>query len=205
MALTRLKVPAIIVAGVIGFGVGVGAGVLTLLGLGFARPAALAEDVPAADGQPGPRGGPGGMPGGRPGGRGGGGPGMGFMGGFGRGPNSKNQLATLVAKLDQLTGKPLAVRLDAAQRKQVEQQLKGLDDAKELSEEDAKKRLDTLLDLLKDQKDTFEAAGYRWPGQRGGGGGGFRPPADVPNPFKEEANSKHLQSLRQQLAHEKTE
>jgi hypothetical protein len=134
---------------------------------------------------------------------GGGGRGMGGRqgGGGGRGPNSKNQLATLVAKLDLLTHKPLAVRLDAQQKDKMREQLKDLDDG-ELSEEKAKERLDALLEILKDQRKTLEDAGYRWPGQ---GGGGFQRPADVPNPFKVEQNEQHLKALRELLAEAPTE
>src|SRR5262245_35791317 len=57
------------------------------------------------------RGGPGGGMMGGPGGPGGGGRGGPGGPGGGRGPNSAAQLATLLAKLDVLTAKPLAVTL----------------------------------------------------------------------------------------------
>jgi hypothetical protein len=114
----------------------------------------------------------------------------------GRGPSARNQLAALVAKLDQLTGKPLAVQLSDEQRAKLREQLEGLDAKDELSDDDAKKRLDAVLDIVKDDRETLEAAGYRWPGQQGG----FRPPADTPNPFKEGQNAQHLKSLHEQLA-----
>jgi hypothetical protein len=143
-------------------------------------------------------GGRGGAGGGAPGGARGGG------GGGGRGaPSPKAQLATLVSKLDVLTEKPLTVNLSAEQQKQVREQLTGLADADELSDDAAKEKLDKLLDVLKDQKDTFEAAGYRWPGAGnaggppgGGGPGGGQQPA---NPFKGEENSKHLKQLTGRL------
>jgi hypothetical protein len=133
---------------------------------------------------------------------GGGGPGGAAKGGMGagkggRGPNPKNQLAALVAKLDLVTGKPPAVQLNDDQKKKVQEQLKGLDAADELNEEDAKKRLDTLLDLLKDHRETLELVGYRWPAQ--GGPGGFQPPPEVPNPFKDEKNAKPLKALQERL------
>jgi hypothetical protein len=130
---------------------------------------------------------------------GGGGRGM----GGGRGPNSKAQLAALVTKLDQLSGKPLQLTLSAEQKQKVGEQLQKLDEEKELKDDDAKKRLDTLLTLLTDQRATLEAAGYRWPGAGQGGGG--RPPAEQPNPFTEEANAHHLKSLRAYLGEKKTE
>jgi hypothetical protein len=66
-----------------------------------------------------------------------------------------------------------------------------------LKDDDAKARLDALLEVLKDQKKTLEAAGYRWPGEGGGFGGGNPPP---PNPFKDQNNHDHLNSLQAQLA-----
>jgi hypothetical protein len=125
------------------------------------------------------------------------------MGGA-RGPNSKAQLAALVTKLDQLSGKPLHLSLSAEQKKKVDEQLQDLGEEKEIKEDDAKKRLETLLTLLKDQRETLEAAGYRWPGA-GQGGGGRQPGADQPNPFTAEANAHHLKSLRAYLEDKKTE
>lgn len=204
MELSRAKVPVIIVSSVISFAVGVAVCALTLVGLGLARnpfaekPAEVREGEAAA--QEGPQGnpmggggrgrGPMGPGGGRGPGRGGGG-----MMGFGRGPTAKDQLAVLVAKLDQLTDKPITLHLNDAQRKKVAEQLQGLEEPKELSDEDAKKRVDALLEVLEDQRTTLEAAGYRWPGE----GGGFRRPANAPNPFKEGDNAKHLKSLRDLL------
>ena len=118
------------------------------------------------------------------------------MGG-GRGPSAKNQLASLVSKLDQLSVKPIKLELSDEEKKKIDEQIHGLDQAAELTDEDAKKRLDALLEVVKDQRVVLEEAGYRWPGQ----GGGFRPPANPPpNPFKEDPNRQHLKSLEDQLA-----
>jgi hypothetical protein len=124
--------------------------------------------------------------------------GMGKMGG-GMRPQSKTQLATLVTKLNQLTEKPLTIELTKDQKAKVQELIKGLAEAEELAEDDAKKRLDALLEVLKESKATFEAAGYRWPGGQGGGGmmGGM--PSTPPNPFKEGAPSEHLKSLEARL------
>ena len=199
--LSKLKVPAIFLGIVGGLGAGVGLGVVGMGFLGYHwEPQSSGGDPREAMAMNGPPPMPGGMMGGggRPPGMGGGRQG----GGGGRGPNSKNQLATLVAKLDLLTHKPLAVRLDAKQKDEVRKQLKDLDDG-ELSEEKAKERLDALLEILKDHRKTLEDAGYRWPGQ---GGGGFpgRAAGDA-NPFKEEQNEKHLKALRELLAEAPTE
>ena len=111
-----------------------------------------------------------------------------------RGPSAKNQLAMLVTKLDLLTGNTLTLTLADDQKKAVEEQVRGLDAATELPEEDAKKRLDALLATLASHKDTLVAAGFWWPGDSG-----FRPPADTPNPFTDEARAKSLKALQQRL------
>ncbi len=201
------KVPTIVSVGVICLALGAGAAVATMHFLGYQKPkpeapvAAGGGAPAAAPGMPGP-GAPGGMMAGPPGGPPGGMPGMGSRGPGGagkggRGPNPKNQLASLVAKLDLVTGKPPAVQLNDEQKKKVHEQLKGLDAANELNEEDAKKRLDTLLDILQDHRQTLEMVGYRWPAQ--GGAGGFQPPPEVPNPFKDEKNAKPLKALQERL------
>jgi hypothetical protein len=126
------------------------------------------------------------------------GPGKGGFGkgGFGKGPGPKFQLVTLINKLDLLTGKPLTLNLDATQKEQIGKQLEGLELAEELSNEQAKERLDAVLAVLKDQRETLEAAGYIWPGK----GGGFKAPPALPgNPFREEGIGQQLQSLRAHL------
>ena len=89
------------------------------------------------------------------------------------------------------------IELSPEKKTKVGELLKGLDQKAELTDEEAKEKLDSLLDQVKDQKSTLEAAGYRWPGEGGGGGRGAAPPA---NPFKEEANSQHLKVLQERLA-----
>jgi hypothetical protein len=131
---------------------------------------------------------------------GGGAPQMGPPGGGPGGfrPQPKSQLARLVAKIDQLTQKPLQLNLTTEQKAKLREQLQGLGDKDELSDEEAKKRLDAILEIVKKDKDTLEAAGYNWPGERGGGRGGSGPPP-APN-FKEGPDADHLKSLQNQLA-----
>ncbi len=183
----RLRAPGVALSVVGGLGLGVALGVLSMWAMGYRL------------GTP-PYAYPGGIP-----------PGMGGMRGImaGRGgemppsmgpPSAeKTQLVGLVDKLDQLTEKPLAVQLSDAQRQQIKEQLKGLADAEELSDDDAKGRLDKLLELLKDQRGTLEAAGYRWPAQAS-----FPPPMPggppAANPFKAEQNARHLKALSERLA-----
>jgi len=202
-----MKVPMIIASSILCLVIGLGVGGLAGIFFGPKMPPWLGgppEHVAEEGNGPPPMakgagGGPpkGGMPpigGGMPGfgGKGGGGP---------KGPTAKAQLNTLVAKLDALTEKPLTVTLDADQKKQIAEQLKGLDAMEELSDEEAKQRLDAILNVLKDQKQPLQATGFNWPGAGGGGGGGgggFGQPQPL-NPFKLEANGKHLQSLQERL------
>jgi hypothetical protein len=116
----------------------------------------------------------------------------GKKGGFG--PTSKAYLTMLVAKLDVLTAKPLSVELTDDQRAKVREQLKGLAGEDDLSEDDAKERLDKLLRILQPQKATLEEAGFLWPG------GGFQLPMNTAdNPFKEGTHADHLKNLDKRL------
>jgi hypothetical protein len=116
--------------------------------------------------------------------------------------NSKPQLVALVAKLDALTDKPLTIELSEGQRKEIREQLRGLADVDNLSEEDATARVAALREALtEDQRDALQAAGFRWSAQGGGGGGlppGLAPPQA--NPFRTEQNSKHLNALTSRVA-----
>jgi len=198
-----MKVPAIIAAAVISFALGAGVSVGAML---VAFPDIYKPKPEGDGGTPDPRlgpqmmmpqgGGPG-RPGGGPGGPGGG---PGGPGGRPAGPNSKSQLATLVNKLEVLTQKPLIIQLDDDKQKKLAEQLQGLEAKEELSEEEAKNRLEAILAIVKDDRETLEAAGYRWPGERPAGGPGGGRPADVPNPFKEGDNNKHLKALQELLA-----
>lgn len=208
----KIRIPAVVLGTLGGLGAGVvlgvalqtayeeatktpenGAASFSLLDVGAARaeakPSASAPQAKRSSGSTNASGPPGGM----------GMMGMGGMGGMGgmmggRGPNSKSQLVTLVTKLNQLTGKPLALTLSDAQKAQVRELLNGLDQDTTLTQEQAKDRFDALLKTLEDQRATLEAAGYRWPG-----GAGPQAPADVPNPFREEGPGKQLNSLRASL------
>ena len=193
--IARLKIPAIFLGVVGGLGAGAGLGIVAMAYYGYHWEPR--EDPDAASNAPGP---PGMMP---PGMMGGGGP-PNMMGGgaAGRGPTSKTQLVSLITKLDLLTHHSLAVRLNDEQKKKVRQQIVKLDEKQDISEREAKERLDALLVVLKDQRETLESAGYRWPGQSGGAG---QPPQSQPNPFREPQNGKHLKSLQNQLEEKKTE
>ena len=185
-----MKVSPIWATGLLCLVVGAGVGFLAGTFLAPARPPKAAGGAAAVGPMPTvSMGGPSESPGGqKEGAAGKGGP---------RGPSAKNQLASLVTKLDLLTSNSLTLSLGDDQKKAVEEQVRGLDAASELADEDAQKRLDALLETLANYKDTFVAAGYRWPGE-----GGLRPPSDTSNPFTEESNAKALKSLQERFAAE---
>jgi len=187
-----LQIPGIVAGSLGGLALGAGVGIVGMAAFGYdtRKPEASGEDQ-RANSQP--QGNRGGMPGGMPG-----------MGGR---PNPKQQLAGLVRKLDLLTAKSLTVSLKPEEKKKVLDQLKDLGKEEELKDEDAQKRLDELVKDLKPYRETFEAAGYRWPGQGGGrggpgggrggpGGGRPQPPA---NPFKQKDSGEALKALEQRL------
>jgi len=191
LPLGKLRIPAGVLASVASLGIGLGLGVLMMGMYGYQvkEPTRKVEsgeggERPVPPGRP-PMGGMMGMP--RGGGRGG-------------APNPKTQLASLVGKLELLSRKP-QLELNDEQRKTIRKQLEGLSDKKELREDDAQKRLEAILDVVKGQKETLAAVGFRWPNAQGGGGGGFQRPATPPaNPFTQEANKKELKTLEQRLA-----
>jgi hypothetical protein len=234
----KLVVPAIVTCGIGCFVAGVAIGVISLAAFGYELKPPTQSNTAGADneggggrGPAGPpggmgmggRGGPGGMGMGGPGGGGRGGPGGGGMGmaavgGGGRAQSPKRQLVNLVEKLELVANKPITVELTDEQRKQVLEQLKGLKEIEDLKEDEAKKRLDALLEVLEKHKETLQTVGFRWPGAGGGGPGGGGPggfggggfggggggfggggPQDAPNPFKEEKDAKVLNALESRL------
>jgi hypothetical protein len=208
MAVLKAKVPAIIAVGIVSMLIGGGIGAVVIRYVDNSGPVKKdGEETAKADtpndggskkGPPDGAGGKGGGKGGFGGGKGGFGGGKGGFGG-GKGgaftPSTKTQLAQLVTKLDVLTTKPLTIQLTAEQKKQAKELLAGLEGAEELSEDDAKKKLEDLLKAVEGHKDTLEAAGFRWPGVAPGGGG---PPSA--NPFKTgEPAADRLKSLQSTL------
>jgi hypothetical protein len=171
-----VKIPAVIGGSVGGLAAGLGVGLLIMTGFGWRL-------EPQKGGTP--PGGPPGMPGGPPGMKGPPGfPGM---------PETpKAQLAALVEKLDRLTGKPLRLTLSDKEKAEVREQLQGLADKKEVSDDEAAKRLGNLIKALKPHKEALVAAGYSWPGDAA-------PSQASPNPFQEEATQAHLKALERRL------
>jgi hypothetical protein len=176
------QVPTVISTGLICFGLGAAVGVAAMATFGASwmpQPKAEAPGVQlAANGSQGR-------------GQSGGGPP--FLGGLGA-ANPKEQLATLVVKLDLLTHKPLAIRLTDEQRTKLREQLQGLSDKEQLDPAEALKRLEEIQKIVESDKGTLEAAGFSWPVPRSAGR-----PTDVPNPFKQEQNGQHLKSLQEEV------
>jgi len=185
MGVGQASVPAIVATGIVCLALGAGAGAVGMkvyqtFKSDAAAPSATDTTAPGgnANGMPG-----GGMPGGGMRGNRGGG-----------GPPVKFQLVGIVTRLDLLTSKQLVLSLSDDQRAKLSEQLKTLD-ADELSDDDAKKHLEAIQEIVKDNKATMDAAG----GLGGGGGRGMGRgnQADQPsNPFKAGTAATHLKGLQ---------
>jgi hypothetical protein len=132
---------------------------------------------------------------------------MGMGGGGGRGPQPKQQLTTLVRKLELLTG-DITLTLTDEQKEKLARQLDEFAELKTLSDEEAEQRYNDLLGLFDDtQKAKQDAIGLPFRRGGGGGGGGFgggfggggNQPNPNANPFENESNATALQSLRDRL------
>ncbi len=206
LPLGKMKVPAAVVAAVAGLGTGLALGVVLMGSFGYRieKPASEGEQEGQEDQQArmmamkGKGMGKGGMFGGGKGMWGGKG-GKGKWGGKGGGfrPQPQAQLVSLVAKMDLLTGKQPTLELDDEQRKKVSEQLQGLDELDDLSEEEASKRLQAILEVVKDQKAALTAVGFAWPG---GGGGGGRGKGAKTLKFTEAPARDQLRALEKRLA-----
>jgi hypothetical protein len=199
----KAKMPGVVTSGFGGTALGLGLGVVLMASLGYqTNPGA--PPAPGADGA-GPPAAPKGQGRGGPPAKGGGQkvPMEGFGGGGGGGgqPNSKVLLSGLVIALDRVADRPVTITLTPEQRQAIAEQLKGLDAAAELSEEDAKARLDAIHKVVEKDKDALEAVGYRGfsPPGKGGGGGGLGK-EQPPNPFKQGTAAERLKSLNDRLA-----
>jgi hypothetical protein len=195
MSIASKKVPIAFVTGIVCLGLGIAGGIVAA---NFIEKETKADNKATDDGGGDPKGAKG-EPGGK-GGFGGGGKGGGGKGGGGKGGGKggggnpfgpKFQLTTLVTKLDLLTKKPLSVELTPDQKKQIQEQLAGLETADTLSNEEAQAKLDALLKVVEGHRATLEAAGFPWPGAA------FPKLAD--NPLKEGPGNDHLKSLRTTL------
>jgi hypothetical protein len=142
--------------------------------------------------------------GGPPGGmRGGGQQGGGMRGGgpaggtgaeaMGARPNPKLLLTGLVAALDSLTAKPVEIKLSDEQKSALVKALKDIDPEADMTDEEAGKKLETLMKVIEAHKDELEAVGYHWPTTL--------PPRPLSNtnPFAEDPNKEHLKQLSERV------
>jgi hypothetical protein len=207
MAFFQAKVPAALASGLICLFLGGGLGA-AIVGYSQSKPEQAAAAPPEEDGKganpkgPNEKGGKGGK-----GGKGNKKGGFGGGGGGQRGPAATAQLAQLVTKLDTLTRQSLHVELTADQKKQLKEALAGLGAKPDVSNDEATAKLEAIQKLLEGQRETLEAAGYRW---RGAGGPAGAPPGTPPgappgappgpqNPFASGEGARHLKSLEETL------
>ena len=123
-----------------------------------------------------------------------------MVGGGGGPPSPKTQLTNLVTKLDKLTGQPLNFRFKPETSKKVSEQLKGLSELKELTDDDAKKRLEGLkvaLVLDEEASNALEAVGFAWEPPAPVLGS---PPPTPPNPFTDGTGKKRLSRVQEALS-----
>jgi hypothetical protein len=183
----KVKVPAVVTTAFGGIVAGLALGVLLMAGFGY-KP--REEDLPpGTSGPPGKENekalakGKGNAPKGK-GNFGGGGP-----------PSPRAQLISLITALDAVADRPLVITLTPEERAMIAEQLKGLDSADEVKDEDAKKRLDAIAKIVEKNQKSLEAVGYRTtPAPKGSGLS-----KDNPNPFKEGATAQRLKSLLERL------
>ena len=192
-----------LLSGVVGILLGAAGAMAGTYALGYQVKEAPPE-APAASAAPAsPMMGGGGAPGaGAPGGGMGGGMGgmMGMMGGGGgQGPRPKQQLTTLIRKLELLTG-DIVLTLTDEQRQALAKQVGEFAELKTLTDGEAEQKYKELLAVFDDaQKAKQDAIGLPRPSGGGGFGGGGAPPAPDANPFESEANANALKSLRERL------
>jgi len=180
----KLKMPAVVTAAFGGVVAGLALGVLLMASFGYES---NREDQPSnTSGSPGGGGTPKGMPKAK---------GM-PNGNFGPpAPSPRDQLASLVTALNNVADRPLSVNLTTEEKAAIVKELKGLTEAAELNNDDAKARLDAVLKIVEKHQKTLETVGYRsGPAPKSGLA------KDNPNPFKTGPAAEHLKSLLERLS-----
>lgn len=203
LGVRKIAVAPVVPAGFAGLAVGLAVGVIWLAGFGY-KPVDTGADEPAAEGAA--KGGAAPKAGGMP--KGGGGKGGGFpKGGPGGGapPGPRAQLLNLINALDVLVDRPVAVGLTTEERAAIASQLRGLDAAAEIKDDEAKAKVDAIRKVLEKDRKSLEAIGYRWEAPAAPKSVADAPPSPEavlasPNPFKAPQTAAKLQSLRERLA-----
>ena len=104
----------------------------------------------------------------------------------------------MVNVLDCLSEKPITIQLSEDDRKAIAAQLKGLDGAAEIKDEEAKAKLEAIQAIVLKERKSLETVGYRWVLDGKTANRTF--PKDSPNPFKEGADAERLKSLLERLS-----
>ena len=198
LGVRKVKVAPVVPAGFGGIAAGLAAGVIWLGAFGY-KPVGTADEGVAPEAETKSAGAPkmGGFPkagGGLP------------KGGGGAPPGPRVQLINLINALDVLVDRPVAVTLTAEDRTAISAQLRGLDAATEIKEDEARAKVDAILKVLEKDRKAMEAIGYRWPtaDPKAPKGGPPAPPpsalTDSPNPFHAPQVSARLKSVQERLA-----
>ena len=187
----KLKVPGGVGAGFGGLAAGLAAGIIWLAGFGVKPPVdegdgAAKEGVPKGGGAP-KMGGPpksGGPDGSAP-------------------PGPRVQLINLINALDKIVDRPPTVALTADERATIAEQLKGLDVATEIKDEDATAKVEAIQKVVDKDRRSLEAIGYRWQAPPAKTGYNTSPSLDMllasPNPFHHPETSQKIKSLQERL------
>ena len=198
LGVRKVKVASVVPAGFAGLAVGFAAGVIWLAGFGYKPLGDTDEPAAGADGKgdAAPQGG--GM------GKGGAGKGGGFAKGGpgGAAPTPQAQLVTLINALDVIVDRPVTVSLTTEDRAAIAAQLRGLDAAGEIKEDDARAKLEAILKVVEKDRKALEAIGYRWPSPAGKGGGapkGGPPAPEGTNPLQTPETAAKVKSLQDRL------
>jgi hypothetical protein len=191
----KMKIPAVVTGSFGGLAAGLALGILLMASFGYkpTREQASSEGAGGGPSQAPKMAGPG-----APFAKGPGGPmpkGPGF-GGPPPAPSPKVQLAALVTALDTVADKPVTITLTPEQKSVIIDKLNGLDQRDEITDDDAKSRLDAIVKVVEKDQKTLETVGFRTnPPAKGGLG----PPKESANPFKEGPAAERLKSLMERL------
>ena len=191
----KMKLPAVVTGSFGGLAAGLALGILLMASFGYkpTREPGSSEGASGGPGQAAKMAGPG-----APFAKGPGGPmpkGPGF-GGPPPAPSPKIQLAALVTALDTVADKPVTITLTPEQKAVIVEKLNGLDQPAEISNDDAKARLDAIVKVMEKDQKTLETVGFRTaPPAKGD----FSPPKESQNPFKDGPAADRLKSLLERL------
>jgi hypothetical protein len=112
-----------------------------------------------------------------------------------RGDRPVTHVATLVAKLDELTTAPAKLQLTADQGAKILAELQEMEKPEYLGDKPAQDHMMAIFKALEDHRKVLEDSGFKWPGTEMS-----QPSAPPKNPFKEGDGAKHLKALIDRLA-----